>query len=86
MEILRIETGNPYIAQRIVEFAEQLGAIVKKPKKNKMQPVSEMDATTFFMSSETRQTQLLAAIERAKNPNNLIEVNLNDLKKQFDID
>ena len=86
MEILRIETGNPYIAQRIVEFAEQLGAIVKKPKKNKAQTIAEMDATAFFMSSETRQAQLLAAIARAKNPDNLVEVNLNDLKKQFDID
>ena len=81
MEILRIETGSPYIAQRIAEFAEQLGAIVKKPKKNKVQPVIEMDATAFFTRSETRQKQLLAAIERAKNPDNLVEVNLNDLKK-----
>jgi hypothetical protein len=86
MEILRIETGNPYIAQRIVEFAEQLGAIVKKPKKNKAQTIAEIDATTFFMGSESRQTQLLSAIERAKNPDNLVEVSLEDLKKQFDID
>lgn len=86
MEVLRIETGNPHIAQRITEFAEQLGAIVKKPKKDKTQAVEEMDATTFFMSSETRRTELLAAIERAKNPENLVKVNLEDLKKQFGID
>jgi hypothetical protein len=86
MEILRIETSHPHIAQRIIEFAEQLGAIVKKPKKTKTQAVEEMDATTFFMSSETRRTQLLAAIERSKNSENLVEVNLEDLKKQFGID
>ena len=33
MEILRIETSHPHIAQRIAEFAQQLGAIVKMPKK-----------------------------------------------------
>jgi hypothetical protein len=86
MEILRIETSHPHIAQRIAEFAEQLGAIVKMPKRNKMEAVEEMDATTFFMSSEKRRTELLAAIERSKNPKNLVEVNLEDLKKQFGID
>jgi hypothetical protein len=86
MEILRIETSHPHIAQRIAEFAEQLGAIVKMPKKNRVKVVEDMDATTFFMSSEIRHAELLAAIERSKNPDNLVEVNLEDLKKQFGID
>lgn len=85
IEILRMETAHPHIAQRIIEFAEQLGAIVKKPKKTKTKAV-EMDETALIMSSETRRTQVLSAIERSKNPENLVEVNLEDLKKQFGID
>ena len=38
------------------------------------------------MSSEIRRAELLAAIERSKNPDNLVEINLQDLKRQFGID
>ena len=86
MEILRIETSHPHIAQRIIEFAEQLGAIVKKPKKSKTQAVEDMDETTLIMSSETRRNQVLKAIAKVEKGDTLVEVNLEDLKRQFGID
>jgi predicted regulator of amino acid metabolism with ACT domain len=84
MEI-RIETSHPHIAQRIAEFAEQLGAIVKMPKKNKAKAI-EMDETELIMSSETRRNQVLRAIAKVEKGDTLVEVNLEDLKKQFGID
>jgi predicted regulator of amino acid metabolism with ACT domain len=85
MEVLRIETVNPHIAQRIAEFAEQLGASVKKPKKDKIKAV-EMDETEFIMSSQTRRNQVLRAISKVEKGDTLVEVNLEDLKRQFGID
>jgi hypothetical protein len=85
MEVIRIETPDPRIAERIAEFAAGLGAAIKMSKSSKAR-IIERDDTAFIMSSETRRTQTLAAIERSKNPENLVEVNLEDLKKQFGID
>jgi hypothetical protein len=84
IEVVRIETTDENVARRIAEFAAGLGAAVKMSKSAKAKIIERND-TEWIMSSEPRRTQLLAAIERSKNPDNLIEVNLEDLKKRFGI-
>ena len=84
IEVVRIETTDKNVARRIAEFAAGLGAAVKMSKSAKAKIIERND-TEWIMSSEPRRTQLLAAIERSKNPDNLIEVNLEDLKKRFGI-
>jgi hypothetical protein len=84
IKVIRIERTDENVAQRIAEFAAGLGAAVKMSKSAKAKIIERND-TEWVMSSEPRRTQTLAAIERSKNPENLVEVNLEDLKRQFSL-
>lgn len=84
VHVLRIETTDKKVAERIAEFATELGATVKMSKTAKAKSIERND-TEWIMSSEPRQTHTLAASERSKNPENLTEVNIQDLKRLFGI-
>jgi hypothetical protein len=45
-----------------------------------------MDETELIMSSETRRNQVLRAIAKVEKGDTLVEVNLEDLRRQFGID
>jgi hypothetical protein len=54
-------------------------------KKIQKKQIPKMDETEYLFSSEANKTRLLKSLENADKGENLIEINLKDLKKQLSV-
>jgi hypothetical protein len=84
IHVLKIETKDKKVAERITEFAEEIGATVKRSKSAKVSIIEKTDVK-WVTGFEPTQTNTPKESGRLKNPENSTEVNIQDLKKLFGI-
>jgi hypothetical protein len=71
-KIVRIETPDEKIADRITEFAIGLGATVKRSKSSKTK-ISEKNEIESFLRLKPEKIQSLIEVERSRNLKNSIK-------------
>lgn len=79
---ITLEIDNHQDVQFILELVKRLGIKIKKHNNDKAVQ-KELDATDYLFSTEANKKHLLQAIEYVENGGELIEVDLDELKKQF---
>jgi hypothetical protein len=71
-KIVRIETPDEKVADRIAEFAEQLGATVKRSKSAKPKTI-EKNEIESSMRLEPQTIKAIIELERSKNSKNSVK-------------
>jgi hypothetical protein len=83
MTIYAIEIQNNQDENLIKDLLVRLG--IKFQKIQNGVKSKEMDASDYLFSSQTNKMRLLKALENADKGENLIEIDLDDLKKQLGV-
>lgn len=81
MTRLLIEIENPKDVQLLQYLVERLGFKVKTLKNSE----SSMDETDFLLSSEPNKTRLLQSVENVKKGTHLTYIDLEEIKKEYNI-
>jgi hypothetical protein len=82
MATITFEIENPNDFKLMTDLAKRLGLKIKQTK-NWKPADSPMDDTDYLFSTEANKKHLLKAIEHIENGGELIEVDLDSLKRQF---
>lgn len=82
MTTVKIDITNPSHLESLLAFIEKLGLKAKISKKTKSKPV-EMTDEEYLFSTEANKKHLLEAFDYIDNGGELIQVDLDELKKQF---
>jgi hypothetical protein len=82
MSTITFEIENPTDMQLMVALAARLGITIKKNGNGK-QLSTKNEATEYLFSTEANKNHLEKAIEYVENGGELIEVELDTLKKQY---
>jgi hypothetical protein len=80
MTSLLIEIENPKDVQLLQYLVERLGFKVKTLKNSEI-----MDETDFLLSSEPNKKRLLQSVENVRNGVNLTDIDLEDIKKTYNL-
>jgi hypothetical protein len=78
MTSLLIEIENPQDVQLFQYLVERLGFKVKTLKQNE-----PLDETDFLLSSDINKKRLLQSVENVNNGRHLTDIDLDELKKQY---
>ena len=82
MTTVKIDIINPSHLESLLAFIESLGLKAKVSKNGKSKPV-EMTEDEYLFSTEANKRHLLKSLENIENGVGLIEVDLDELKKQY---
>jgi hypothetical protein len=82
MATITFEIENPHDFKLMTDLAVRLGLKIKKNKNGKSAD-SSMDDTDYLFSTEANKKHLLKAINHIENGGELVEVDLDKLKRQF---
>ena len=82
MTTVKIDIINPSHLESLLAFIKNLGLKAKVSKNGKSKPV-EMTEDEYLFSTEANKRHLLKAFENIEKGVGLIEVDLDELKKQY---
>jgi hypothetical protein len=82
MATITFEIENPNDFKLMTDLAKRLGLKIKQSK-NEKSVEKTMDETEYLFSTEANKTHLVKAINHIENGGELVEVDLDQLKRQF---